>query len=129
MKKPAAKIWYHGTKEKFEGEFKPLYLSSSKSLASLHGKVHAFTLDPNAKWLDISEVVYYTPGMDSIGYSTTWPEKLKNKGWDVVWDSEDYARGYPQIFVLNPKILNPIESELTETIDSLVKLVLNEELK
>lgn len=129
MKKPSTKIWYHGTKEKLEEPIRPLYLSSSKSVATLYGKVYAFTIDPGAKWLDLDKVEFYTPSMDGIGYSETWPEKLRSKGWDVVWDSEDYLRGHAQIFILNPKVLQLVESDLVEAITSLVGTTLGEVLK
>lgn len=129
MEKPKNKLWYHGTREKFEGPLRPLYLSPSKAVANMHGKIYTFTLDSNAKWLDIGEVIYYTPSMDSIGYSAEWPEKLKKKGWDVVWDSEDFARGHEQIFVLNPEILQPVATDLVEAVDGLVKAIINDVLK
>lgn len=108
MDRPQIDVWYHGTKEDFSGALKPLYLTPTKNLASMHGNIHAFRMDENAKWLDISTVEYFIPSMDSIGYNKKALEKLKNKGWDVVWDSEDYSRGYQQIFVLNPDVLRPV---------------------
>lgn len=110
MNKPKQNIWFHGTREKFSGDLRPMYLTPSKALASMHGKIYQFKIDDDAKWLNIDQVEHFIPSMDSIGYVEGWAEKLRKKGWDVVWDKPDYLRGYKQIYVANPDVLKPIEN-------------------
>lgn len=131
--KPKPQIWYHGTKENFSGPVRPIYLTPSKALASMHGDLVAFKIDPSAKWLDTDEVEYFVPGMDSIGYIDGWAEKLRNRGWDVIWDSADYKRGHQQIYVVNPDVLNVItptseHAQLKSLISQLVSETIAEAL-
>lgn len=106
--KPNVEVWHHGGE--IEGPLRSMYLTPSKALASLHGDLHSFMIDPGAKWLDTDKVEYFIPGMDSLGYTEGWDEKLRNKGYDVVWDSSDYKRGHQQIYVVNPEVLKNVDT-------------------
>ena len=100
------RCWYHGGE--LRGPVRPLYLTSSRAVASLNagaGPVHAFTIGSGASWLDLSALSFSHPSMDAFGYDDRAIEKAKLKGADVVYDSEDFSRGHPQIFVIDPSVL------------------------
>jgi len=102
---PNARTWYHGSKdpEVTTQRLRPLYLTTSPALASLHGNIHRFEIRPGAKWVDICNMmVFFT--MDSLGYEPASIQKMKRTGADVVWDSSDFRRA-PQVFVINPRVL------------------------
>ena len=104
--KESQEIWYHGGK--IEGALGPLYLSGGEALASMHGELHSFTISSSASWLDLSKVQMGSLAlisMDSVGFSPDKINKIKDSGYDVVWDSEDFNKGYEQIFVVNPEVL------------------------
>ncbi len=121
-------IFYHGTDEDLTGDIEPLYLTPSKALAEMNGKnVYAFSIKPDAEWFDMSQVEYSLPSMDSLGYNQVATEKLQNKGYDVVWDSEDYAKGAKQLFVINPDVLKRVETTEEAFMRDLNRLFENEE--
>jgi len=103
-------VWYHGGK--IEGGLGPLYLSGDEALSSMHGELYSFTISPNAKWLNLSKIQMgplALISMDSVGFSPDKINKIKDSGYDVVWDSEDFNKGYEQIFVVNPNVLTMIK--------------------
>jgi len=108
--KPNVNIWYHGTEKGISGPLRSIYLTPSKNLAKLHGDVYAFRIDPNARWLDIGELSWGVPSMDTMGYAEGMDERFRSKGFDVVWDRSDYRRGHQQIYVVNPEVLSMVDN-------------------
>ena len=121
---PKIDVWYHGSREKFTGPIRPLYLTPHKALASIHGNLYAFRINPEAEWLDLSEYEGgFVPSIDSLGYHSSAPEKLRNKGFDIAWEREDFRRGHTQIYVLNPNVLQSVsldEQMLCELIENIL---------
>jgi hypothetical protein len=108
-------IWYHGGK--IEGEPVPLYLSADEALASMHGELYSFKISQYAKWMDLSDLEFSIGSlamisMDSIGYNEEKINRVRELGYDIVWDKKDFHQGYEQVFVVNPKVLTPIENKL-----------------
>jgi len=113
-------IWYHGSKQGLNQDLKSLYLTPSEALAALHGKVYEFSISPNAKWLNLSKVPMGPLAMitmDSIGYNEEQIELIRDEGFDIVWDSDDYSKGYEQIFVISPKMVSIITQQSQEQIN------------
>ena len=112
--------WYHGSRQGLSQDLKSLYLTPSEALASLHGKVYEFSISPDAKWLNLSKVSMGPMAMvtmDSVGYKEKQMELIRAEGFDIVWDSGDYARGNEQIFVLNPEMASVVEQQSREQIN------------
>ena len=109
--------WYHGTDSPLEGDIKPLYLTPSKNLADMLGKeVYAFKIKPEAKWFDMGskETGPYLFSMDTIGYLSDKWEDFTSYGVDIVWDVPDFRKGFEQIFVVDPDVLEQVDMELGE---------------
>ena len=112
--------WYHGSRQGLSQDLKSLYLTPSEALASLHGKVYEFSISPDAKWLNLSKVSMGPLAMitmDSVGYNEEQIELIRDEGFDIVWDSDDYTRGNEQIFVINPKMVSVITQQSREEIN------------
>ena len=106
-RRPNVQTWYHGGK--IRGGLKPMYLTPSEALASIHGEIHEFTIRPSAGWFDTSTpMTGFWPGMDSIGSEPGYWSDLRKRGADVVWDESDFKRGYEQVFVVNPAVLKRV---------------------
>lgn len=108
-------IWYHGTSEPWEEDDRPVYLTSTRSLAAMHARgphaaVLVFEVDDDAVWADISGS---WASMDSIGYQLDVWARYLAEGVQVLWDEADYAAGYTQIFVIDPSVLTLVEEEQT----------------
>lgn len=107
LSRPAADIWHHGSKS-FEGQSRPMYLTQSRALASLHGNVHSFKLAPDAVWHDIKDEPH---SMDSVGYQPEVVARHQALGRDVLWSSHRHAGD--QVYVTNPaKLIPHTESDL-----------------
>lgn len=111
------RLWYHGTPEPWsEADPRPLYVTGSRALASWHatgrhGRIYAFKIDDDARWLDISESDICRATMDSIGYDDAAWDALLAEGIQVVWDRDDYRRGFDQLFILDPSVLTLVAEE------------------
>jgi hypothetical protein len=99
--------WYHGGP--IDGPLGTMHLSPSEALASMYGTVHVFRIKPSAKWLDLADgQMLKSVSMDSLGYNENAIKRVQERGYDIVWDSHDFHRGYEQIFVSNPDALDAI---------------------
>ena len=108
-------VWYHGSDGTLDGDLKALYLTPSRALADMLGEeVHSFKIKPDAKWLDIGGVEYDHFSMDTIGYSQNQIQDLMEEGVDIVWDVDDFDKGFQQIYVVNPKVLESPEDDIEE---------------
>ena len=109
-------VWHHGSDGDIEGDLRALYLTPSKSLASMLGKkVYSFKIDPNANWLDVGTPEYDYISMDSLGYSQKQVQRLKQEGVDVVWNIDDFNKGFQQVYVINPEVLQKAKDDIKET--------------
>ncbi len=109
-------VWHHGSDGDIEGDLRALYLTPSKSLASMLGKkVYSFKIDPNANWLDVGTPEYDYISMDSLGYSQKQIQRLKQEGVDVVWNIDDFNKGFQQVYVINPEVLQKAKDDIKET--------------
>ena len=111
----AEEVWYHGGK--IEGGLVPLYLSTSENLSSMHGELYPFKISQDAKWMDLSDLEFSIGSlamisMDSIGYNDEQINRVRELGYDIVWDKKDFHQGYEQVFVVNPNVLTPMENKL-----------------
>jgi len=107
--------WYHGGK--IEGDLTPLYLSANKNLSSMHGELNSFKISQGAKWMDLSDLKFSIGpvamiSMDSIGYNEEQINRVRELEYDIVWNKKDFHQGYEQVFVVNPKVLTPMENKL-----------------
>ena len=110
------RVWYHGG-TLIGSVSGPLWLTGSRALAKMHaeatrGQVYSFRIDPSARWFDITKGdTQWAPiyqSLDSVGWNQALVAKLRARGTDVLWDSED--RQSSQIVVLNPEVLQSLRS-------------------
>ena len=103
-------IWYHGGKIK--GSLRSIYLTGDEALASMHGgKLYSFKVSPDARWMDLSDSEFEVGPVAMISMDSIRPAQIqmvREAGYDVVFDKEDFQRGYEQIFVANPEVLIPV---------------------
>ena len=108
------KVWYHSGK--IEGELHHIYLSDKKAALDIYypGELYSFRINPDAKWINLNKIFMGPLAMISIetlGYNEKKIKMVRKAGYDVVWDRDDFTRGYRQIFVANPEVLIPVENK------------------
>tara|TARA_Y100000034_G_scaffold33377_1_gene40923 strand:+ start:837 stop:1214 length:378 start_codon:yes stop_codon:yes gene_type:complete len=112
IEQPVVDIWYHGSDEPISGALKSLYLTDDEALANIGGRSHVykFQISPSANWLDLSDIQMgplALVSMDSLGYNPHQIERIREEGYDVVWQSDEFSL-YRQIFVVSPNVIRSL---------------------
>ena len=109
--------WYFSSDKPSLNSLEPMYLVPTMDAAEMLGDyVFSFKIKPGAKWFNIGgddkKILPYS--IDTLGYLKHRWDDFTYRNIDIVWDIPDFNQGYEKIFVVNPDVLEQVDSELDE---------------
>ena len=109
--------WYFSSDKPSLNSLEPMYLVPTMDAAEMLGDyVFPFKIKPGAKWFNIGgddkKILPYN--IDTLGYLKHRWDDFTYRNIDIVWDIPDFNQGYEKIFVVNPDVLERLDSELDE---------------
>ena len=109
--------WYFSSDKPSLNSLEPMYLVPTMDAAEMLGDyVFPFKIKPGAKWFNIGgddkKILPYS--IDTLGYLKHRWDDFTYRNIDIVWDIPDFNQGYEKIFVVNPDVLERLDSELDE---------------